>query len=64
VTVGQNTGLIGNDGALKARFQPSLTLGWAATEPANQVPVERLLCAYIGQSACQAAAACKTSALA
>jgi hypothetical protein len=32
--------------------------------PANQVPVEHLLCAYIGQSACQAASISKIGAFA
>jgi hypothetical protein len=32
--------------------------------PANQVSVKHLICAYIGQSACQAAAIGKTGAFA
>src|ERR1700709_2614695 len=49
---GSNIGLIGNDGALKAA-------GKGRSAYANQVPAERPLCAYIGQSACQAPSRCK-----
>ena len=49
---GSNIGLIGNDGALKAA-------GTGRSAHANQVPVERPLFAYIGQSGCQAPSRCK-----
>jgi hypothetical protein len=47
-----NIGLIGNDGALKAA-------GTGRSAYANQAPVERPPCAYIGHFACQALSRCK-----
>ena len=41
-----------NDGALKAIF-PDLTPKWALRQ-ANQAPRDHPVCAYIGQSGCQA----------
>jgi hypothetical protein len=53
-------GLNRNDGALKAA-----RYGYGCpASPANQVPVEPPVFAYIGQSACQAARASESSTLA
>ena len=40
----------------QGKLRAILASGWAAPQPANQVPVEHLFCAYIGQFACQAQA--------
>src|SRR5450759_4017432 len=60
-TVGPSRGLIRNDGALRALSTTPAPRG-PLPQPANQVPVEHLACAYIGQSACQAPQRCESGA--
>ena len=54
----------GNDGALKAIFEPSSAKRAHAGRFANQVPVERPVCAYMGQSVCQAPRVCESGTFA
>src|SRR5258705_6037337 len=61
----RNHGLIGNHGTLKAAQAPPLRPDGCSVSARIRLPwINHPICAYIGQSACQAASECKSGAFA